>query len=153
RAAFGGDLTMLPWERLPAVPRLPPNVAQATDTVAKAIGISRAMPTLEVVRRIVAYFRAFAPSDDPPKGHGDVYLDLALSQKGVCRHRAFAFFVTALGMGIPARMVMNEAHAWVEVQNASIWQRIDLGGAAGSIDAGSTEGRPAHAPPADPFEW
>ena len=32
---------------------------------------------------------------------GSVYLDLALSKKGVCRHRAFAFLVTALEPGDP----------------------------------------------------
>jgi hypothetical protein len=153
RAAFGGDFAMPRWDNLPAVPALPPNVAEAARTVAKAIGVSRSMPPGEVVRTMVAYFRSFVPSDEPPRGHGDVYLDLALSQKGVCRHRAFAFLVTALGMGIPARMVMNEAHAWVEVRGLAMWQRIDLGGAAGQIDAGSTEDRPAHAPPSDPFEW
>jgi hypothetical protein len=102
---------------------------------------------------MVAYFRAFTPSEDLPRGTDDVYLDLALSQKGVCRHRAFAFLVTALGLGIPARMVVNEAHAWVEVQGERSWQRIDLGGAAGAIEEKVSDARPAYQPPAEPFEW
>jgi hypothetical protein len=102
---------------------------------------------------MVAYFRAFTPSEEPPRGHEDVYLDLALSQKGVCRHRAFAFLVTALGLGIPARMVVNEAHAWVEVQGERLWQRIDLGGAAGAIEDRTSDARPAYQPPAEPFAW
>ena len=69
-----------------------------------------------------------ASSNEPPTGHDDVYLDLALSQRGVCRHRAFAFLVTALHLGIPTRMVVNEAHAWVEVSDGTLWHRIDLGG-------------------------
>ena len=88
------------------------------------IGVSRAQAPREALRRLVSYFRAFAPSEDPPTGHDDVYLDLALSQKGVCRHRAFAFLVTALGLGLPARMVTNEAHAWVEVSDSRRWHRI-----------------------------
>jgi hypothetical protein len=80
-------------------------------------------------------------------------LDLVLSQKGVCRHRAFAFLVTALGLGIPARMVVNEAHAWVEVQGDRIWHRIDLGGAAAAIDERTSDSRPPHRPMADPFDW
>src|SRR6185436_1402792 len=88
-----------------------------------------------------------------PRGNDDIYLDLALSQKGVCRHRAFAFLVTALGLGIPARMVVNEAHAWVEVLGERNWQRIDLGGAAGSIEDATADARPAFRPPSDSFEW
>ena len=84
---------------------------------------SREPVPAENTKKLVAYFRSFAPSDNPPRATGDVYLDLALSKKGVCRHRAFAFLVTALGMGIPARMVLNEAHAWVEVLGRR-WQRI-----------------------------
>ena len=78
-----------------------------------------------------------ADSDEPPRGHNDIYLDLALSQKGVCRHRAFAFLVTALSLGIPTRMVVNEAHAWVEVLDPGVapplWRRVDLGGAGRAL--------------------
>src|SRR6185503_18059339 len=75
------------------------------------------------------------------------------SQKGVCRHRAFAFLVTALGLGISARVVTNEAHAWVEIEADGLFRRIDLGGAAGAIDEGTADARPAHRPPPDAFGW
>src|SRR5262249_54763584 len=94
-----------------------------------------------------------SPSDDPPKSAGlDLYRDLAVSQKGVCRHRAYAFVLTALSIGLPARFVRNEAHAWVEVFDAYRWHRIDLGGAASDIQY-DDERRVAHVPPKDPFEW
>jgi hypothetical protein len=153
RAAFGGNFTMPAWENLRPVPPLPPMAARAFTKVQAALGLSRAIPPAETVRRLVSYFRGFAPSEDPPSGHRDIYLDLALSQKGVCRHRAFAFLVTALGLGISARVVTNEAHAWVEVEADGIWRRIDLGGAAGQIDEGSADGRPSHRPPPDNFGW
>jgi hypothetical protein len=153
RAAFGGDFTMPSWENLRKVPPLPPMAARAFTKVEAALQLSRAISPNDTVRRLVSYFRAFAPSEDPPTGHRDIYLDLALSQKGVCRHRAFAFLVTALGLGISARVVTNEAHAWVEVEADGIWRRIDLGGAAGAIDEGSSEARPAHHPPPDSFGW
>ena len=153
RAAFGGNFTMPAWENLRPVPPLPPMAARAFTKVEAALGLSRAIPPAETVRRLVSYFRSFAPSEDPPAGHRDIYLDLALSQKGVCRHRAFAFLVTALGLGISARVVTNEAHAWVEVEADGIWRRIDLGGAAGTIDEGSADGRPSHRPPPDTFGW
>ena len=91
---------------------------------------------------MVGYFRSFAPSDDSPESEGDIYLDLALSKKGVCRHRAFAFLVTALNIGIPARFVHNEAHAWVEVRDDQRWHRIDLGGAALDLGLELEDGLP-----------
>ena len=153
RAAFGGNFTMPAWENLHPVAPLPPMAARAFNKVEAALGLSRAIPPAETVRRLVAYFRGFAPSEDPPTGHRDIYLDLALSQKGVCRHRSFAFLVTALGLGISARVVTNEAHAWVEVEADGVWRRIDLGGAAGAIEEGTADGRPTHRPPQDTFGW
>jgi hypothetical protein len=153
RAAFGGDFTMPSWENLRPVPPLPPMAARAFTKVEAALGLSRAVSPTDTVRRLVSYFRGFAPSEDPPTGQRDIYLDLALSQKGVCRHRAFAFLVTALGLGISARVVTNEAHAWVEVEADGTWRRIDLGGAAGAIEEGTADGRPAHRPPPDVFGW
>ncbi|MEM9696723.1 MAG: transglutaminase-like domain-containing protein, partial [Myxococcota bacterium] len=84
---------------------------------------------------------------------GDIYLDLAMGQKGVCRHRAFAFMVTALRLGIPTRLVHNEAHAWVEVRDDQTWHRIDLGGAALDLDGDPHLDRPQHVPPPDDFSW
>jgi hypothetical protein len=102
---------------------------------------------------MVDYFRAFAPSEEPPSGRQDIYLDLALSKKGVCRHRAFAFLVTSLGLGIPTRMVVNEAHAWVEVSDGKLWHRVDLGGAAANLENEPDNARPAYVPPPDPYAW
>jgi hypothetical protein len=153
RAAFGGDFTMPAWQNLRPVPPLPPMAARAFAKVEAALGLSRALSPTETVRKLVSYFRSFVPSEDPPTGHRDIYLDLALSQKGVCRHRAFAFLVTALGLGISTRVVTNEAHAWVEVEADGTWRRIDLGGAAAAIDEGTANGRAAHRPPPDAFAW
>ena len=110
------------------------------------------MPFREVLKKLVAYHRSFADSPEPPSGHGDIYLDLALSRKGVCRHRAFSFLVTALGLGMPARMVINEAHAWVEVNDTQAWRRIDLGGAGRTPNEPVRDGV-AYEPPPDPFHW
>jgi Transglutaminase-like superfamily len=125
----------------------------ALAEVAQAVGISRAMRPREVVRKMVDYFRAFSPSEEPPSGHGDIYVDLALSKKGVCRHRSFAFLVTALGIGVPTRMVVNEAHAWVEVFDSRLWHRVDLGGAANNLENDADPSKPAYVPPPDPYAW
>jgi hypothetical protein len=61
--------------------------------------------------------------------------------------------VTALGLGLPARLVRNEAHAWVEAFDGSIWHRIDLGGAAGRFELDSPRDVPLYGGPEDPFSW
>jgi hypothetical protein len=71
----------------------------------------------------------------------------------VCRHRAYAFVLSALALGIPARLVRNEAHAWVEVSDGLTWHRVDLGGAASHIDYEQHSSEHQHQPPADPYQW
>jgi len=155
RGVFGGEFADASWGQLPPVGKLPERPAKAAKEVATAIGVSTALRPRENVNRLVTWFRSFADSNEPPSGKNDIYLDLALSKKGVCRHRAFAFLVTAQSLGIPTRMVINEAHAWVEVHDGQMWRRIDLGGAGRMINPASTvvPERPAHQPPPDPFQW
>ncbi|WP_284721340.1 transglutaminase domain-containing protein [Polyangium sorediatum] len=153
RAAFGSAFTDVGWTELDRlVPPQPTTHRAAFAQVADAIGISRAMRPRDVLEKMVGYFRSFEPSDDPPRGREDIYLDLALTRKGVCRHRSFAFLVTALNIGLPARMVVNEAHAWVEAFDGNLWHRIDLGGAALNMES-QQDDRPAHQPPPDPYAW
>lgn len=154
RATFGSAFGDPEWADLALHLEAPPVAHQAAfDEVARTIGISRNMRPKEVLAKMVDYHRAFEPSDDPPRGRNDVYLDLSLSKKGVCRHRSFVFLVTALYIGLPARMVVNEAHAWVEVYDMTMWHRIDLGGAAANLDTNTDPTRPPHVPPPDPFKW
>jgi len=153
RNVFASEYPDIGWAELPRVPAQPAVHQQAFKTVANAIGISRAMSPREVVSKMVSYYRSFGPSTDSPTSQGDIYLDLALSKKGVCRHRSFAFLVTALNIGVPARLVHNEAHAWVEVRADRRWHRIDLGGAALDLDQEPHLERPAHVPPPDQFAW
>lgn len=154
RAVFGGQMPNPSWADLPLVPPLPDNVARDAAQVRAVIGVSRAMRPRDALAKLVQYFRGFVDSDDPPSGQGSIYLDLALSRKGVCRHRAFAFLVTAQSLGIPTRMVLNEAHAWVEVGDGLLWRRIDLGG-AGRMQppTGATPERAVYRAPPDAFAW
>jgi hypothetical protein len=101
---------------------------------------------------LVSYFRAFQ-AGDIANPTGDIYRDLCDSQAGVCRHRAFAFMVTASTLGIPTRYVQNEAHAFVEVWFPDRgWQRIDLGGAALRMNVSGADDKRMHRPRADdPF--
>ncbi|NUP12120.1 MAG: transglutaminase domain-containing protein [Polyangiaceae bacterium] len=154
RATFGSEFRDATWDELAR--KMPTDFARhdaQAEQVFAAIGVSKSMRPRDALTKMVEYFRGFQPSSDPPKSHNDMYLDLALSKKGVCRHRAFAFLVTALQLGMPARMVTNEAHAWVEVFDSVLWHRIDLGGAALDLDNDLDPTRPQHQPPKDPFTW
>jgi hypothetical protein len=153
RAAFGGPIADSAWGDLAFVPPLPDNVVHDAALVRTAIGISRSLRPREVIAKLVHYFRSFSDSDDPPRGSRSLYLDLALSKKGVCRHRAFAFLVTAQSVGIPTRLAMNEAHAWVEVNDGTAWRRIDLGGAGELTSPVRDPDRVPYEWPADPFAW
>ncbi len=155
RAAFGGPLGDASWSELPFVPSLPENVTRDAAEVRGVIGVSRSMRPREAIAKLVDYFRGFADSVDPPRARGNVYLDLALSKRGVCRHRAFAFLVTAESLGIPTRLVENEAHAWVEVHDGTLWRRIDLGGAGRMASRTSTAlaARDAYEAPREAFPW
>jgi len=153
RASLGGPIGDPSWRDLPSLPELPENVARDAAEVRAAIGVSRAMRPRAAIAKLVQYFRGFADSDDPPGGRGSVYLDLALSRRGVCRHRAFAFLVTAQSLGISTRLVMNEAHAWVEVNDGTLWRRIDLGGAGRMTSPAPATDRASYEPLPEPFAW
>ncbi|HEX6276998.1 MAG TPA: transglutaminase domain-containing protein [Polyangiaceae bacterium] len=156
RAVFGSPFPDVSRSVLtPHAPTLPPDMKRAADDVIQRIGLSTSVRPRDALTTLVEYFRAFAPSDERPKTRApaELYQELALSKKGVCRHRAFAFVVTALGLGMPARLVRNEAHAWVEAFDGSIWHRIDLGGAAGRFELDSARDVPLYGGPEDPFAW
>jgi len=134
-------------------PALPPKVAQAAQRTLRKLGVDAEMELSFVFNRLVHYFRAFQPKQLPPSS-GDIYRDLIDSQAGVCRHRAFAFMITASALGIPTRFVENEAHAFVEVWFPErLWQRIDLGGAALRMEVQGADNKTLHRPRADdPFD-
>jgi hypothetical protein len=152
RSVFGGDFGNPSWAELLPVPSLPPNVQRSAMEVDAKIGLTRRLSPRDNVTKLVTYFRGFTESDEPPTSSRDIYLDLALSRKGVCRHRAFAFMVTALSLGLPTRMVVNEAHAWVELHDGRLWRRVDLGGAGQTLHDPLSSNVP-YDPPPDPFAW
>lgn len=146
----------LPSQRFDAlashVPTVPPSIAERGKTFARELGIEPGSDVAVALPRLVAHFRAFSEGAPPESESGDIYLDLARGGVGVCRHRAYAFFVTAVSLGMPARYVQNEAHAWVEVELRDGFLRIDLGGGTQQIDAHGLLDRPRHeVAAADPF--
>lgn len=134
-------------------PKVSPNVKRATDKVCRHIGILQheKKSFSKTLHKLVSYFRSFENKKLNSK-EKNIYLDIALGQKGVCRHRSFAFVITALAIGIPARYVQNEAHAFVEVFIPRHgWSRIDLGGAPSDIEVSNRSTQKRHRVARDPF--
>lgn len=156
RMAFGSDFADVTYGELaPALNSLPASARGAVNDVLTRLGLSREVRPRDAVLALVAHFRGFTASTQLPSAQGGIalYTELVLDKKGVCRHRAFGFLLTALGLGIPSRFVRNEAHAWVEVYDSHIWHRIDLGGAAQRFDIDARGGAPPHVTPPDPYDW
>jgi len=154
RRVFGSAFRDASWSEVGRdLPTLPPSVKQSALEVARALGVAESARPRAAVLHLVEHFRRFRASERRPSGFGlALYREIALTARGICRHRAYAFMITALGLGIPARMALNEAHAWVEVSDGELWHRIDLGGAAQELEM-SDAGRPQHVQPRDPFAW
>jgi hypothetical protein len=154
RRVFGSDYPNVDWRALAGkLPPLPAEVKQSALDVARALGIDESASPQQAVAGLVQHFRRFSPSERRPTSRGlALYRELALTARGICRHRSYAFMITALGLGIPTRVAMNEAHAWVEVYDGDLWHRIDLGGAADQLEM-DDQGRPRHVEPRDPFAW
>jgi hypothetical protein len=133
-------------------PVLPDRIRHTASRMLTRLDVDREMDLGVVFNKLVGYFRAFQAK--PMRTGTDIYLDLCFSQAGVCRHRAFAFMITANALGIPTRFVENEAHAFVEVWFPDRrWQRIDLGGAALRMEVTGASDKVLHRPRADdPFE-
>jgi hypothetical protein len=157
RVVFDSRITASSYSALASeLPRIPANVERAATELLGTVGVSRVLAPGDALSQMVFYFRGFAESNAFPDATAGeaLYRELVRSRKGVCRHRAYAFVITSLGLGIPARFVHNEAHAWVEVFGGTYWHRIDLGGAAAGFDfrGEPPKGTPHH-PAADPHKW
>jgi len=157
RQAFGSQFLPVSREALsPYLPAVPVAVVQVAQRVLRHIGVADETVPAAALTKLVNYFRSFRESDVLPQASlpSELYQEISLTQKGVCRHRSYAFVVTALSWGLPARLVHNEAHAWAEVFDSELWHRIDLGGAASDLVVPEAQSEALrHRPPSDPFAW
>ena len=154
-AYFGRPLSdTVPLDTLADDPdaALPPSVAKTARGVLARIGVRPQMSYAAGVAKLVAWFRGF---EERPfeGGTSNIYRDLALGRVGVCRHRAFAFMITARAAGVPTRYIQNEAHAFVELLGPDgAWRRVDLGGGVAEVSVHRGEDKARHQPGGDPFE-
>ena len=148
RGYFGRAIPEVPADALARkLTPLPGALRARARRFAAELGLRPGVDLRRALRRLTEHFRSFEESARPPDDTGDIYLDLARGKKGVCRHRAYAFMVTAQGLGIPTRFVQNEAHSWVEVELPGTgFMRIDLGGAANGLRAHDSAQRSVYQP-------
>lgn len=127
--------------------QLPTGVREEAERfLARTLQVSRHDRLDGALDKLVGYFRSFEAKDPPPNS-GNIYRDLCEHKAGVCRHRSFAFMITANALGLPTRFISNEAHAFVETWLPERgWQRIDLGGAALRLEVEGGEGKTLHRP-------
>jgi hypothetical protein len=161
---FGGAIDG--GTRLDSVPAhsrsaFPDGFRGSAQRVLETIGVSRDLTVEAALRLLATWFRSFQPGPPPAGAPGTDYELLALGRVGLCRHRAYAFVLTAQALGLAARMPVSRLHAWVEVLvpvvdagvTQWLWRRIDLGGAYGEQDEAVAE-IPAHVPDLpDPLPW
>lgn len=158
RFYFDGQLDRaVSWDELDALgaAKLDPGSQRFADQALRRLGVDRRMAPADAAEALIRYFRDFEVMslDDGVDGK-DLYLALVELQRGVCRHRSMAFVITALGLGLPARYVYNEAHAFVEIQwPGQGWRRVDLGGNADEVlmRAGQRAERVHDGASSDPF--
>jgi len=148
RSYFGAEVPALPLKDLPKLPPLEASIERRARRFAAELGITAKSDLRTAVMTLTEHFRSFVESAEAPDNTGDMYLDLCHSLKGLCRHRAYGFVVTARGLGIAARFVQNEAHSWVEVEIPDTGHvRIDLGGATHGLTAHGANERQSYVPP------
>lgn len=113
-----------------ARPALDPALVEDAKVVLARAGAGDGQDLASTVGALNVYFRSFTEGEIPPPSEVEnLYLALALGGHGCCRHRAFAYMVTAQALGIPTRVVVNEAHAFVElVLPDGSWRQVNLGG-------------------------
>ena len=147
RSYFGSEVPSIPLRDLPKLPPIDAAIERRARRFAAELGITARSDLRSAVMALTEHFRSFVESAEAPDNTGDLYLDLVRGLKGLCRHRAYGFVVTARGLGIDARFVQNEAHSWVEVALPDIgYMRIDLGGATHGLTAHGALDRQSYVP-------
>ena len=141
-----GSVAAVPERLRPVVPD---EVLGPASEAFEMLGLSADMPVAERVSRAAGYFRGFRAEPFPVEGRTEnIYRDILFGERGVCRHRSFAFVVTVQAWGVPARYVYNEAHAFAEAWLPGLgWRRIDLGGGAEGLNVLNAADRVLHSPP------
>ncbi len=84
----------------------------------------------EKQQAILSFCRGFVSQEIKVNSHHDIDKLNAILQAraGACRHRAWIAMALSKELGIEARAVENDCHAFIEMKNEGQWCRVDLGG-------------------------
>jgi transglutaminase-like putative cysteine protease len=148
RMYFASEIPRVPANALAKeLPPLPDSIRERGLRLARALNLTPESDLRTAITALTAHFRSFEESRTPPPNTGDVLIDLVQGKKGICRHRAYGFVVIAQSLGIVARFVQNEAHAWVEVKLPGMgFMRVDLGGSPHGLEPRGSEDKPRYQP-------
>jgi hypothetical protein len=139
-------------------PPLPQDVASALDQldVSSILGIHQMDSAKFKLQKICRYCKCFSEkevslsqaivsaSETVEVSHRDsfrVFLQLFLSQAGVCRHRSQVATILCHYYMIPAMYVTNDVHAYIEVIFENRLHRIDLGGGEARVQIVNATGK------------
>lgn len=118
---------------------VPEDLRPSLDATTRSVGLrvadlagARDRAYGDTVRALAAFLRDFQVGPLPDRdAQPDDVLAYAEARIGCARHRAETFVVAAQSVGIPARLVLNEAHAFAEAYvPASGWHLVDVGACA-----------------------
>lgn len=128
-------------------PEFPSNLRPAAAQAVASLNLTGVQNLASILNALKDYYSSFGEGEIPgPEQYADTFLAIHFGKNGCCRHRAFAFVVVAQSLGIPARFIANEAHAFVEVYVPGIgWEQLNLGG-CGNYRVNNPEGYDTYDP-------
>jgi hypothetical protein len=112
----------------------PSSVQQKGNEVIDELGLTGETNLKTIVSKLYDHFSSFEGDTEDndceiDPSEPDDYVATALSQCGCCYVRSFSCFITANCIGLPARLVTNECHAFVEIYLPDNgWTMMQLGG-------------------------
>ncbi len=79
---------------------------------------------------LAQWCKRFGDTRDVPGSGLNLLVNLIREKQGNCSHRSQVFQVLSQYFGVPARMLSNDAHQYVEISpdSGNHWRRVDLGG-------------------------
>ena len=107
------------------------------------LAITEATTTEQRIDAITHYCQQFSGRTKPTTGQ-HLFLFLLQQQQGSCRHRTVVFVALCRYFAIPARIICNSCHAFVEFSLNQTWQSQDLGGSPGPAEIVVPDFSPAH---------
>ena len=97
--------------------------------------INRVTPLSRRLLQLIKWLNTFGDSDNITGEGQQLLLDMLSRKQGVCRHKAMIFQLFCHYWEIPARVVKNAVHSFVEISfdGGSSWRQYQVGGGGRTI--------------------